>query len=267
MSTTVLAIFISITIVSFSSLVGVAVLSLGERLLRKILWILVSFSTGALLGNAVLHLLPEVAHNAEGIWTGFPMVLGGILFSFVIEQFIHWRHCHSLTCEEHVHPVGYLILIGDGVHNVLDGMHIASSFVVDMRLGIATTMAVLLHEIPQELGDFAVLLHSGFSRMRALMLNLLSALTAFLGAGAALFLVQYIAHVESTLVAVAAGHFLYIAGVDLIPELHKETRVRWSLLQLVAMLAGIAIMFAMTLGHSHTVPESADLHGEEMHDH
>jgi len=201
--------------------------------------VLVSFSTGALLGNVFLHLIPEfVEERPENlIW-----VLVGILASFIIEKFIHWRHCHDLECATHIHPVGPLVIIGDAVHNVLDGILIATAYLVSIPVGISTTIAVLLHEIPQELGDFAVLIHSGMSKGKALLFNFFSALTAFFGVLLVLVLAQSIANIEMILLPLAAGNFLYIAGSDLIPELHKDTRLKGAAIQLSMMIVGIGII-------------------------
>lgn len=242
-----LLIFGSVLAVSLVSFVGVFTLSLRERLLQRILLLLVSFSTGALLGNVFLHLLPEIAEHTEEFSSALSVVLLGILLSFVIEKFIHWRHCHMLGCEPHVHPTGHLVLIGDAAHNILDGILIATAYLVSFHIGIATTVAVILHEIPQELGDFAVLLHSGHTKRWALLANFLSALSAFVGAALVLLLSTSAEGIERFLLPLAAGNFLYIAGSDLIPELHKETRASGALLQLLMMLAGIAVMHGLTL--------------------
>jgi zinc and cadmium transporter len=207
---------------------------------------MVSFSAGALFGDVFLHLLPEIVE--EGGWTLSVslFLMGGILISFVIEKMIHWHHCHVLPTEDHYHPVGTMSLIGDALHNALDGILIAGSFLISPSVGIATTIAVILHEIPQEIGDFALLLFSGFSRKTALLFNFSSALTAFLGGGIVLLFASSIPSVTSVLIPLAAGNFLYIAGSDLLPELHRETRLPQASLQLVLLLAGIGVMLALT---------------------
>ncbi|OGJ58142.1 hypothetical protein A3H22_00075 [Candidatus Peribacteria bacterium RIFCSPLOWO2_12_FULL_55_15] len=230
-------IFFSVLAVSLASLTGVFLLSLHQSFLRKILLSLVSFAAGALFANVFLHILPEIGAS-------FRLVLLGILLSFVVEKFIYWHHCHNLDCR-HRSPVGTLMLMGDGIHNMTDGMAIAAAYLISPELGLATTVAVILHEIPQEIGDFAVLLHSGYSRARALAWNFLSALTAFLGAAAILLLHGRVQGIETMLLPLAAGNFLYIAGSDLIPELHKEPKAKSSLVQLLAMLAGIALMWSL----------------------
>jgi zinc and cadmium transporter len=235
--------------VSLISLVGVIPLVVSKRLRACVLY-LVSFSVGALLGDVFLHIVPEMA-EAGDMEKGAELILVGILISFVIEKLIHWRHCHTLPddkhehCHDHHHQIGIMSLFADGLHNFIDGALIAASFLVDVQVGIATTIAVGLHEIPQEIGDFAVLLHSGFTKKKAILFNVLSACAAIVGAIGVLALQSAIPVAESILLPIAAGNFLYIAGVDLIPELHKETKIRSSILQLLSIVAGIGIMYAL----------------------
>lgn len=239
----------SVLIVSLVSLVGIALLSLQEKIIRKVLLYLVSFATGALFANIFGHLLPEIVEESSDISRSFMWVFGGILLSFAIEKFIHWHHCHVLECEHHIHPVGKMILLGDGAHNITDGILIATAYLVDIPLGIATTIAVILHEIPQEIGDFSVLLHSGYSRTGALAFNFLSALTAIIGAVVVLFLHESIHDIETILLPLVAGNFLYIAGSDLIPELHKETRLGRAVLQLACIIAGAVLLYMLAPEH------------------
>ena len=236
--------FVSIFIISLVSLIGVVTLSIGKKKLDKSLDLLVSLSVGALLGGAFLHLLPELLE--EGILKElFIFVIGGILLFFVLEKFIFWHHCHHA---EHEHlSFTYMNLVGDSIHNLLDGVLLAGAFLIDLNTGFATTIAVLLHEVPQEIGDFGVLLKGGFSKKRALLANFLTALTAFVGAGLALLFNTLIAGIIPILVAIAAGGFIYIAGTDLIPELHKNPKIKDSILQLFFILIGIGLMFALTL--------------------
>ena len=234
---------------SLVSLIGAFALSFGMERIKKWLLLFVSFSAGTLLGDAFFHLLPEVTERI-----GFSArvsfgVIAGILVWFIIEKFIQWHHCHHVHEfeKDHIHPFAILNLIGDFLHNIIDGMIIAASFLVSVPVGIATTVAVVLHEIPQELSDFGVLLHGGFSRGRALFLNFLSALGALLGAIFALFLAGQIDGVELLFIPFAAGSFIYIATADLIPELHKESRVGESLKHLISLLAGVVVMALMLL--------------------
>jgi len=174
-------------------------------------------------------------------------ILSGIVTSFILEKLIQWRHCHIPTSEEHPHPFAYMNLFGDGVHNFIDGLVVAGSYIASFPVGVATTLAVVFHEIPQEIGDYGVLLHGGFSKNRALLFNFLTALTAVFGALFALTLSFYIENFTIFLLSFAAGEFIYIAGSDLVPELHKETEPSKSLLQLVAFIFGVVIILGLVL--------------------
>lgn len=234
----------SVIIISLISLIGVVTLSLNKTKLRSMLLFMVSFAVGGLFGDAFIHLLPEAFEKlGAGLKTSF-YILAGFFIFFILEKFIRWRHCHIPTSKDHVHPVVTLNIIGDGVHNMLDGMIVAASFAVSVPIGIATTLAVILHEIPQEIGDFGILIYSGISVKKALFLNFISALTAVVGAVIALILESRIRGFAMYLLPITAGGFLYIGGSDLIPELHKEDHVKisTSLLQLVAIMLGIGIM-------------------------
>src|SRR3989344_2714774 len=236
----------SVLIVSVISLVGVITLSINVEKLRKLLIYLVSFAAGALLGDAFIHLLPEAVEEA-GFGVAISLyVLFGIGFSFLIEKVVHWHHFHYPLDEGHVHPFAIMNLVGDLVHNFIDGIIIAASYMVNIPVGIATTIAVILHEIPQEISDFGVLLHGGFTKAKALFYNFLTALTAVLGAIAALLIGSRIEGITISLAAFAAGAFIYIAGSDLIPELHKG-KFDWksSLMQFVAIVLGVLVMYTL----------------------
>lgn len=171
----------SVVIVSFVSLFGLFTISLSTKVLGKLLVYMISFAAGGLLGDAFLHLLPEsAAHEGFGVEISF-FVLVGIAVFFVLEKVVRWRHCHHVTCDDHPHHLAWMNLVGDGVHNFIDGLIIGAAYMVSFPVGVATTVAVVMHEIPQEIGDFGVLLHSGLSKKRALFLNFLIALTAVLG--------------------------------------------------------------------------------------
>lgn len=242
---------LSVLCVSLISLAGIALFSLHEGLIRKSLLLLVGFSTGALLGDVFIHIFPEMLEESEQqFFSPFLLVLCGMLLSFVIEKVIHWRHCHCSALPKdsmHIHPVGVMNLIGDGIHNFIDGALIAGSYLVSPSVGIATTVAVVLHEIPQEIGDFAVLLFSGFSVRKAAIFNMFSACAAFVGALVVLAVASSLPLLGSMLLPIAAGNFLYIAGADLMPELHKETRLSQAALQLIVILCGVGIMQLLTL--------------------
>jgi len=237
---------ISVVIVSLISLIGVLTLAIKPSILKKCLICFVSFSAGALLGDVFIHLLPEIVEkNGFGLNISL-YILFGIVFSFIIEKVIHWRHCHHPTSKEHPHPFVIMNLVGDLFHNFLDGLIIGASYLVSIPVGIATTVAVILHEIPQEIGDFGVMLHGGYSRAKALFLNFVTALTAILGAVVSIVLVGRVENALIFLVPFAAGNFLYIASADLIPELHKyEFSTTGSVFQLFMMILGVGVMVAL----------------------
>ncbi|MBU1132450.1 ZIP family metal transporter [Patescibacteria group bacterium] len=234
-----------VAIVSFISLVGVLFMGIKHEKLQHLLLYLVSFSVGALLGDVFIHILPEIVEEEKfTTLTGFYFLLGLILF-FIVEKIIHWHHCHKGgNCSEHkLKPMAYTILVGDGFHNFLDGMIIAGSFLFSVPLGIATTLAVIFHEIPQEIGDFGVLLYSGFSRGKALFWNFISGIFAMAGAILTLLLAGNIEGLSLILLSIAGGGFIYIAGSDLIPELHKgECTGCKAIYQLTAIILGIGVM-------------------------
>lgn len=236
---------ISVLLVSLISLIGIFFLSMKQTTLSKILILLVSFATGALFGDVFIHLLPELA--TKGITTASSLyILAGIMLFFILEKFVQWRHCHAPTKEHHhVHPLATMNLVGDGLHNLIDGMIIAGSYLASFPLGIATTIAVFLHEIPQEIGDFGILLHAGLTRGKAIFFNFLSALMAMVGAIFVLT-ISSTQNILSIILPITAGGFIYIAGSDLMPELHREKcEAKGSLLQLIAILAGIAVMYLL----------------------
>ena len=238
-----LSTLLSVIIVSLLSLIGI--IAFFKKGFEKIVIYLVSFSVGALFGDVFIHLLPEIADNFSLKIS--LVVLLGIFASFILEKFIHWRHCHVETSKNHPHPFAYVNLVGDGIHNFIDGILIAGSYLVNFHTGIATTIAVVLHEIPQEFGDFGILIHAGFSKGKALFFNFISAITAVIGAVLTLILGNIFQNFTIYLLAFAAGNFLYLAGSDLVPELHKETKPAKSLLQLLFMILGIIIMLSLVL--------------------
>lgn len=237
---------ISVIAVSVLSLIGVFALWMQQHTLKKVLIYFVGFSAGALMGDVFFHLLPEAAEDGFTLQLGL-YVLIGVVFSFIVEKMIHWHHCHNIECDvnrRHVKALAYMNLVGDGIHNFIDGVIIAGSYLVSFPLGVATTLAVIFHEIPQELGDFGVLIYSGLQRMKALFFNFLSAVSAVAGA-ALVFLVG-----ESFLpflIPFAAGTFVYIAGSDLIPALHEETERSNAALQIGVFLLGIGVMAGLLL--------------------
>lgn len=236
---------VSVVVVSLVSLIGVFTLSIKEALMRKYIFVFISLAVGALLGDAFIHLIPEALESAIGSMTASILIITGILLFFILEKFLHWHHHGEDQDEPHIHPAGKLILLSDGVHNFIDGIIIGVSFIVSPHVGIATTLAVILHEIPQEIGDFGVLLHSGYEKSRALCLNFLSALCAVFGVILALLLQGAGETFALWILPVAAGGFIYVAVADLIPELHKTKEAKHSLLQIIAVIAGVLAMVAL----------------------
>jgi zinc and cadmium transporter len=241
---------VSVVVVSLISVVGLLVFPVKKESLRTTLSVLVSFSVGGLFGDTFIHLIPKAAEESGfGIQVSLS-ILFGIIVSFVVERFLQWRHCHIPTSEEHPHSFAYMNIFGDAVHNFIDGLIIGGSYLANAQLGIATTLAVVLHEIPQEMGDFAVLIYGGFTKSRAVFVNFLSALTAVFGAIVALCLGSLIGGFVPFLIPFAAGSFIYIAGSDLIPELRKEEPGLYkSSLQLAAIVLGVLVLFSLTLLH------------------
>ena len=247
MITTYFYAFASVIIVSLVSLIGVFSLSLKEEIVKKYTSLFISLAVGALLGNVFINLIPEIFENSSNSILASLLIIAGILFSFVVEKFLHGHHHGEDKDESNIHPVGKLILFNDGFHNLTDGIIIGVSFLVSIPIGIATTLAVVLHEIPQEIGDFAVLIHSGYDKKRALFLNFLSAFTAIIGVAIALIFGSMAETFSLWVLPIAAGGFIYIAMSDLIPELQKTKELKHSLSQIVAVLVGVLTMVALLL--------------------
>jgi zinc and cadmium transporter len=235
-------------LMSAIALVGGVTLVLAERTLQRILLPLVAFAAGSLLGGAFFHMIPVGLAAGTSDVTVYGLVLAGFAAFFGLEQFLHWHHCHraDTACKQ---PLTYLILIGDGLHNFLGGLAVAGTFLIDIRLGVVTWLAAAAHEVPQELGDFGVLVHGGWERRKALFYNVLSALT-FLAGG----LIAYAASFRldmSFLVPFAAGNFIYIGAADLIPEVKAHADLQANILHFAAFTLGVALMLAvkLLLGH------------------
>lgn len=251
--------------VSIVSLLGLATLSLKEARLRRMLFLLISLAAGALLGDAFIHLIPEAFAEGEPLTVSL-VIVAGILSFFILEKFLHWHHSHGddefSPDHARIHPVGRLVLVSDGVHNLIDGLAIGAAFMVSTEVGIATALAIALHEIPQEIGDFGLLLHAGFSRGKALLVNFLSALPAFLGLLIAFWLSETYAALLPLIAAFAAGNFIYIALADLVPVLQRTTDGKRSFLQFFVIIAGIAAMVSLLYlepDHEHA-PDVAEAH-------
>ena len=250
----------STVIVSIISITGIFFLALKASKLQKIVFVMVSFAVGALLGNVFFHLLPESFEAIENTSVIALLVMAGILTFFVMEKFLHWHHGHKID-DIHVHPksYGYISLFADGMHNFTDGILIAAGWMASPEIGIATTLAVVLHEIPQEISDFSILIHAGFTARKALLLNFYAALAAILGNVITLSLGSSIESLAIYVLPIAAGGFIYLAGTDLMPELNKDRSKLNSLIQLVMIIAGLLLMYFVMGDHSH----AGHIHGPD----
>ena len=234
---------ISVLVVSLISLIGIFTFSIKQQRLNKILNYLISFAVGALIGDVFIHILPELSE--KGITPLISTyILLGIVFTFIIEKIVHFHHSNKSTIQKYK-PYAITSLYADSIHNLIDGIIIGASYLVGFSIGIATTIAVILHEIPTEVGHFGVLLKGGFKRNTALFMNFLSALTSVVGVILALLLSSKVQSMSLFLLSFTAGNFIYIAGSDLIPELHKEVGVRRSIIQFIWLILGIAIMYTL----------------------
>jgi len=275
-----------ILIIIFTAIGGVlSVLAAGvflllpEDLRAKVLPHGISFAIGALLAVAFWGLIPhafeEVKHDQFQVLSG--TILAGILGFFVLEKLLIWRHCHSGSCEahhveepseadnnhghDHGHrSAGTLIIIGDGIHNFVDGVLIAAAFLTDVKLGIVTSLAVAAHEIPQEVGDFAILLQSGYSKSKALFYNVLASCTTVIGGVLAYYSLEDLHDVLPFFLALASSSFIYIAVADLIPSLHKKTDMKTSLYQIVLILAGVLVISSL-----HGIAHDIEIEGVDSH--
>jgi len=223
-------------VVSLVSLIGIFALLFNEKILDKILILLIGFSAGGLIGGAFLHLIPE-SLEGMGLQAAFLYVITGFILFFILERYFHWRHCHEGKCD--IHAFTYLNLIGDGIHNFVDGLVIGASFTVSINFGIITSLVIIFHEIPQEIGDFAVFIYGGFSKTKALFFNFLTALTCIVGAGAGYILSEGIKNFSGILLPITAGGFIYIAACDLVPELHKQPGLKRATLSVLTFILGI----------------------------
>jgi len=243
---------LSAVVVSAISFTGVFLLSVKQQALNKILVLLVSFAVGALLGNSFFHLLPEAYFHLPSASHTAWICIAGFLIFFVIEQLLH-VHNHKNGVEKNIKNYGYLSMYADGIHNFTDGILIAIAWMFSPEMGIATTIAIVLHEIPQEISDFGVLLKAGFSRKKALLYNFYSACTAILGTALTLWIGKQTEHLSTYVLPFAAGGFIYLAAASLLPEILKETNKRNHWLYMLCILLGAFVMyyFSTTGGHTH----------------
>ncbi len=237
-------------IVSLVSFIGALTLFFTAERLQKLFILLVGLSAGSLLGGAFLHLIPEAVEEIdnEAIWL---FVLGGFVIFFILERLLHWHHSHNHDddgqCHRRPATYTYMNLVGDGLHNLIDGILIAASFSVSLELGIATTIAVIVHEIPQEMSDFGVLVHGGFSKGKALLYNFFSALVAIVGAIIGLLVFEQLESALPYALMVMAGGFIYIAASDLIPELNRHNGTWRAIWSFIFFVVGIGLMWGLKL--------------------
>ncbi|MFC6764747.1 ZIP family metal transporter [Natrinema soli] len=236
----------SVAVVSSLALLGLLFFAVRRDRLEDSLTYFVSFAAGTLFGGTFLHLLPEYADEYGFDTTAGTLLVSGVFLAFALERLFSWHHHHG-THESESTVLPYMILLGDGIHNAVDGMIIATSYLVSVRLGVAATVAIAAHEIPQELSDFAVLVYGGFSRPKALAYNLVTALVAFVGAGVAFAFANAVEWLPRVVIPIAAGNFVYIAGADLIPEFKDEPDPALALRQSVAFLVGLAVLYVHSL--------------------
>jgi zinc and cadmium transporter len=254
---TLVYIIVTTLIISLISLVGIFTLALKDKILNKILLFLVSLSAGALMAGAFLHLIPEAIERSIYEHEGhmkiplevFIFVIFGFILFFIIEKVLHWRHCHKGKCD--IHTFHFMNLVGDSVHNFIDGLILAASFVTSVELGITTTFAIVAHEIPQEIGDFGVLIYGGFKKKKAIILNFIVATFAIIGGIIGFIISRTIDEATLFLLPFAAGGFIYIAATDLIPEIKKELDYKKYLITLIIFIVGILVMWYIKIYFGH----------------
>jgi zinc and cadmium transporter len=232
-------------LMSAIALVGAVTFFLKPAVRERLILPLVAFSAGSLLGGALLHMIPETVARSEGDTGVFLWVLAGFTAFLALEQFLHWHHWHD-DSPDSKSPLSHMILVGDSLHNFLGGVAVAGAFIVDIRLGITTWLVAAAHEVPQELGKYGVLLHGGWSRGHALIVNVLSSLT-FLVGGVFAYMVSFEFDV-SFLVPFAAGNFIYVAASDLVPEVNRHHLLKTNLLHFASFAAGIGLLLAIRIG-------------------
>jgi len=245
-------------IVSLFSLLGLLVLFVKEKIIPRVLWALIAFSAGTILGTAYLELLPEALELVGGSEAFIYITVGFVSF-FFLERYIYWSHGHSHKIEDAqtssdrkiTKNFAYLNVIGDGIHNFVDGMIIATGFLIEFQVGLAATIAVIFHELPQELGDYGILIYSGFKRNRALIINYIAALTVVLGGVFAIIFLEVVEALSGILLAFSAGGFIYVGAADLLPEVRKEAEIRKSILILEVIIIGILLMWLLKILFPH----------------
>ncbi len=244
-----LYIFFSLVLISILSLIGIFFLFVRNSKIPFDITYVISFSSGILLGNVFIHIFPKISSTSlkAMFFNPFFYVLFGILLYFIIEKFFRWIHCHNGMNGDHKHHLGFMNIVGDGIHNFIDGIAIASAYLVDTNLGILVTISVVLHEIPQEISDFGILIFSGMSLRKALMWNFIGSLSAIFGGVLVIFGKDFILEYSSMFLAIIGGGFLYIALSDLVPEIHKESDTKQSIIQISLIFFGIGVMYFLGL--------------------
>jgi len=236
---------VSVIIVSALSFSGALIFILRGAWLKRVTMLLVSFAVGALIGGAFFHLLPESLEAIDDPLTVFWFTFAGFALFFALERVLRWHHCHDIE-HEHSH-IGYLNLVGDGFHNFIDGLVIASAFAAGPAVGVPVVMSIIFHEVPQEISDFGVLLYAGFSKLKALWYNFLSALVSVVGVLIGWFVLGIYPDLLPILLAFAAGGFIYIASSDLIPELNKHRDARHAISSFVVFIAAVVFMYVIKI--------------------
>jgi zinc and cadmium transporter len=238
----------SVFVVSLISLAGIVFISMKPVRLQGIIFILVSFAIGGLFGDCFFHLLPAAYVKIRNPSKISFFIILGILAFFILEKFLLWRHDHHIQDDKNnkIKPLGYISLVADSVHNLFDGVLIGSSYLVSFKIGLATTVAVIMHEIPHEIGNFGVLVHSGFTIKRALLLNFMTACTAIFGTVCALIFGEMSGEFTNLILPFAGGGFIYLAGSDLVPELKKSNSLVSSLVQFLIIICGLSLLYLFT---------------------
>ncbi len=259
---------LSAVVVSLIAFSGILFLAIKMEALQKIVFVLVSFAVGALFGSAFFVLVPEsyeIIHNP--LHTGL-MVVAGIMALFILEKFIHWRHDHDVEGIKKEDSLGYISLVTDGLHNFIDGVLIAAAWATSPEIGLATTLSVIIHEVPQEISDFGILIYAGFTKKKALFFNFLAAVSTIIGVIFTFWLGRSFENITNYFLPFAAGGFIYLAGSDLIPHLNQEKSMGKNITQFFVIIIGLLMMLFISQSHSHTHSnDTSHIHEHTIHDH
>ena len=256
---------LAVTGISLISLVGIFTISINQNFLKRITLFLISLAAGSMIGSVFFQILPELYELTENAEVAGGIVVCGLVIFFLLEKVLHWNHCHQGLEKDHKHSLAIKNIFADGLHNFVDGLLIGAAFTVDTEIGIAAAIAIALHEIPQEIGDFGILIHSGLSTRKALVLNFVSALLAVIGTLLAFVVGDVNEDFSAVLLGIAAGGFIYIAVADLLPEIKHEDDTKKSLMQVVFFSVGLLLMLGVSLTVPHTHEHDDDDHDHEFH--